>query len=134
ARLRDDAGRELRGTDAFAASAGGRMLLRRARRASHDQLFLGQLLPAAFRRCRLASISGVMSATGRISNPVASKTMAGGLDHNAIASFRSFASIIPTPPNCSFVSTKGPSVTDTLPFFIRTLTAALASSIASPLT
>jgi hypothetical protein len=41
--------------------------------------------------------------------------------------------IIPTPPNCSFVSIKGPSVTETLPFFIRTLTAALASSMASPL-
>ena len=72
-------------TDAFVASAaGGRMLVRPARQASHDQL-----LPAAFWRCLLASLNAVMSTTGRISNPVASKTMAGCLVHKAIASFRS---------------------------------------------
>jgi hypothetical protein len=53
--------------------------------------------------------------------------MAGCLNHMAIASFRSLASIIPTPPNCSFVSIKGPSVTDALPSLNRTLTAALAT-------
>ena len=49
---------------------------------------------------------------------------AGGIfEATRMASFRSLASIRKTPPSCSFVSAKGPSVVNALPFRIRMVVA-----------
>src|SRR5262249_40407488 len=69
----------------------------------------------------LAHDGYLSSLTGRTSMP---PRRAGGIiEASWIASFRSRASMRMKPPSCSFVSTKGPSVVETLPSRMRRLVA-----------
>ena len=70
-----------------------------------------------------------ISLTGRTSM-VPNRTD-GNFEATWIASLRSRALIRKNPPNCSFVSAKGPSVADNFPFRTLTLTAVCMGSSCS---
>src|SRR4030067_3557323 len=73
------------------------------------------------RRLSLSATIADRSSAGRISK--GPTFTPGCFEINWMAWFRSLASSTRIPPNCSFVSAYGPSVTDTLPFFHFTVAA-----------